>query len=154
MEEIEGRVHLTNDIASEEGQQHIHSALLELVEQLKTSNEIANDLDKNGVWAIINASHNLGETLNGGEWDDWNLTRAFMSKDIVWIGENLSSIAASLGIITKIMLIKETIVDDYEVRWQINDLKNDVESRIDLENINFCRDAVHEHLAGVKEEKV
>ena len=35
MQEIEGRVYLTNDVASEEGQQHIHSALLELVEQLK-----------------------------------------------------------------------------------------------------------------------
>lgn len=153
MQEIEGRVYLTNDVASEEGQQHILSALLELVEQLKTSNEIANDFDKNGVWAILNAANNLGETLNGGEWDDWNLTRAFMSKDIVWIGENLSSIAASLGIITKIMLIKETNEYSDTVRWQVDDLKNDVESRIDLENINFCRDAVHDHLAGVKEEK-
>ena len=153
MQEIEGRVYLTNDVASEEGQQHIHSALLELVEQLKTSNEIANDFDKNGVWAILNAANNLGETLNGGEWDDWNLTRAFMSKDIVWIGENLSSIAASLGIIAKVMLIKETIYDDVEARYAVHALKDDVESRIDLENINFCRDAVHDHLAGVKEEK-
>ena len=149
MEEIE----IVNDLATEEGQQYIHGALLELVEQLKISNSIANDFDKNGVWATLNAIHDLGETLNGGTWDDWNLTRAFMSKDIVWIGENLSSIAASLGIITQIMLIEGSKGGiDGGVRSQMYKLRDDVESRIDLANINFCRDAVHDNLAGVKEE--
>ena len=150
--EIRGSV-AVDDIATEEGQQHIHSALLELVEQLRISNGIANDFDKNGVWATLNAASNLGETLNGGDWDDWNLTRAVMSKDIVWIGENLSSIAASLGIITKIMLIEGSKGGiDGGARNQITNLRHDVESRIDLANINFCRDAVHDSLAGVKEE--
>ena len=77
-----------------------------------------------------------------------------MSKDIVWIGENLSSIAASLGIITQIMLIEGSKGGiDGGVRSQMYKLRDDVESRIDLANINFCRDAVHDSLAGVKEEK-